>query len=143
MRTLLFLLLVTSGCSSSYKTEQAKLVMPDGKESPVLSLEIADDHAKRQLGLMYRRGLEAHSGMLFIFPEDSPRSFWMKNTFIELDMAFLDSNYRVVSIIRRAKPLTEKAQESGVSARYVLEVNGGSLEKWGIEKGATLVFSGR
>jgi uncharacterized membrane protein (UPF0127 family) len=142
MRTILFLLLATS-CSSGYTVEQAKLIAPDGKESPVLTLEIADNHAKRQLGLMYRRGLEENSGMLFIFPEEVPRSFWMKNTFIELDMAFLDSNYRIVSIIRRAKPLTEKAQESGVPARYVLEVSGGSLEKWGIDKGATLKISGR
>ena len=135
---LLLIFLLFSACQSKVKTDEAVLVSPEGKRSPVLSLEIADDHPERQLGLMYRKELPSNKGMLFIFPEEEPRSFWMKNTFIELDIAFLNSNYEIVSIVERAPPLTEKHRESSVPARYVLEVLGGNLRQWGIGVGSKL-----
>ena len=97
--------------------------------------ETMDSESGRQLGLMYRKELPDNQGMLFVFPTEEPRSFWMKNTFLELDMLFFDSKKKLVSIVKRATPLTETRRDSNLPAQYVLEVLGGSAEKWGVEPG--------
>jgi len=129
---LVLLALLTIGCQTGPTLKTGKLVGKSGSSSPVLNLEVAADDRTRQLGLMYRKELAPDAGMLFIFPDDQIRSFWMKNTFIELDIIFLTENLRSVSYIERAKPLSERRLESSGPARYVLEVPGGSLERWGI-----------
>ena len=107
--------------------------------SPDISIEIAATEGERALGLMYRKSLPEKSGMLFIFPDEAPRSFWMKNTYVPLDMIFLNAKMEVVSQVENATPLTESPRESHVPAKYVLEVAAGRSAAWGVGPTAKLV----
>lgn len=89
-----------------------------------LFVEIADDDNERSLGLMFRDSLAADAGMLFVFEKPQRLNFWMKNTSLELDIAFADSQF----IIREIKPLEPNSVEnifSGFDAQFALEVNRG------------------
>lgn len=88
-----------------------------------------------RLGLMFRRKLDPGRGMLFEFPDVRPRSMWMKNTFIPLDMVFIGSENQVVGIVPDAPALSEEPQGVNEAAKYVLEVPGGFCARAGIKKG--------
>jgi len=137
---LLILPPLSTGCDRAAAVENAVLITPSGSRSPELELEIADSAGERQLGLMYRREMPRNHGMLFIFDEEAPRGFWMKNTYIPLDMLFIDSNGRVVSIVEQAVPLTETMRNSTAPAKYVLEIVGGAAKEWGITAGTRIAF---
>ena len=128
-------LLALFSCESSKPLSSLKILSADGSKTIELKIETMDSESGRQLGLMYRKELPDNQGMLFVFPTEEPRSFWMKNTFLELDMLFFDSKKKLVSIVKRATPLTETRRDSNLPAQYVLEVLGGSAEKWGVEPG--------
>lgn len=106
-----------------------------------LDIEIADDEYQTQTGLMYRDHMDKKQGMLFIFPDERPRSFYMKNTHIPLDIIYINSNKKVVSIQKNAKPFDETSLPSEGAAKYVLEINSGLADTWNIETGDTLDFS--
>jgi uncharacterized protein len=103
-----------------------------------IEVEIASTEQQRQTGLMFRETLGKNKGMLFIFPDDSVRTFWMKNTLIPLDMIFIDSSFTVVKI-SHAVPCTADScviYSSGMPARYVLEVNANMTDDKGIGVGS-------
>ncbi len=100
-----------------------------------IEVEFAKNDEERALGLMYRSSMDEHQGMWFIFPEEAPRSFYMRNTEIPLDIIYLDKDKKVVSIAKNAHPYDETSLPSEKPAMYVLEINGGLSDKWGIEKG--------
>ena len=105
------------------------------------TIEIAADDASRAHGLMDRTSMDADHGMLFVFEDDAPRAFWMKNTKIPLDMLFFDADRRLVSVQRRVPPCQADpcpGYSSGAPARYVLELNGGQAEKLGLTSGDTI-----
>ena len=112
-----------------------------GKEA-AFEVEVADTPSKREMGLMYRRELAADHGMLFIFPDESVLTFWMKNTPIPLDMIFIGSDLKIVGIVREAVPFTLSARSVGLPSRYVLEINGGAAQKRGIEVGDKIRLEG-
>ena len=98
-------------------------------------VEVADDDEERQLGLMNRGSLEEDKGMLFVFEEKGVHSFWMKDTLIPLDMIWINENGEIVFIKENATPLSEEIISAKGEGVYVLEVNGGSVERKGIEVG--------
>lgn len=100
-----------------------------------LDIELARTEYEIQTGLMYRPSMEDHQGMLFIFKEEAPRSFYMKNTLIPLDIIYLDRDLTVVSIRPNAEPLNESGIPSGKPAQYVLEIKGGLGDRWDIREG--------
>ena len=100
-----------------------------------IEVEFAKNDEERALGLMYRSSMDEHQGMWFIFPEEAPRSFYMRNTEIPLDIIYLNKDKKVVSIAKNARPYDETSLPSERPAMYVLEINGGLSDKWGIEKG--------
>ena len=104
-----------------------------------LDIEIADDDYQRQTGLMYRHSMQENQAMLFIFPDERPRSFYMKNTEFSLDIIYLDKNKRVISIQKNAKPYDATSLPSQAPAQYVLEVNAGLTTNWNLTKGDVLV----
>ena len=138
---LIFLVIccAAAGCSPSRPGPTLHFVRADGQSTPAIRAELARTQGERTLGLMYRKELAANEGMLFVFPEEAERSFWMKNTYLELDMVFLNHDLEVVSCIERAVPLSETPRPSGKSAQYVLELRGGSVSRWGIKAGDKLV----
>jgi uncharacterized membrane protein (UPF0127 family) len=81
---------------------------------------------------MFSPPLAARTGMLFIFAKDAPRSFWMKNTPISLDMLFFASDGRLVSIIANTEPFSLTARKSQKAAQYVLEIGGGEAARLGL-----------
>ena len=102
------------------------------------SIEIADNDATREHGLMDRTEMAADHGMLFVFQDDTPRAFWMKNTKIPLDMLFFDADRHLVSVQHDVPPCVADpcpAYSSGAPARYVLELNAGQAKKLGLTSG--------
>jgi uncharacterized membrane protein (UPF0127 family) len=112
----------------------------------VFAVEMAvtpEQHAK---GLMFRRELPEGRGMLFDFRKEQPTSFWMKNTYISLDMIFIRADGRILRVAENTAPLSEALVSSGGPVRAVLEVIGGTARKLGIAAGdrvAHPIFSGR
>jgi uncharacterized protein len=112
----------------------------------IFTVGVADTEAARERGLMYRRELPEGRGMLFDFFRDQPVGFWMKNTYIPLDMIFIRGDGRIVSIAENTEPLSERVVPSGAPVRAVLEVKGGTARRLGIEPGdqvANPIFSKR
>ena len=134
-------LLVFVQCTPAEDRVELLFKNPDGSSVPPISAEISASEAKRNLGLMYRKSMDPNEGMLFIFSDEAPRSFWMKNTYLELDIIFINAAYEVVSIVERATPLTETPRLSNAPAKYVVELLGGSAAKFGIIKGSKIDFS--
>jgi len=105
-----------------------------------LEIEIVQDAESRQLGLMYRDELAENLGMLFVFESTQVLSFWMRNTFIPLDIAFIDAAGVIVDI-QRMEPLDESKQYiSAMPALYALEVNAGWFENNGLKRGSKVQF---
>ena len=84
--------------------------------------------------------MDENQGMLFIFDDSSPRYFWMKNTYISLDIIYIDENFRIVSIQKTALPRSEESLPSEKPAKYVVEVNAGFTDKYKINKGDKISF---
>jgi uncharacterized membrane protein (UPF0127 family) len=97
--------------------------------------EVAQSQAERSQGLMYRESLPENGGMLFIFPEAAVRSFWMQNTYIPLDIAFMDQQFRILNI-EQMEPMTMDSHASRGPAAYALETNQGWFAARGIGPGA-------
>ena len=106
-----------------------------------LEIEIADDSYQTETGLMYRKSMATNRGMLFIFPDTDDRSFYMKNTEFGLDIIYIDDMHKIVSIQKNAEPENETSLPSEAPAKYVLEVNAGLSDHWGLEKGDLMTFS--
>jgi hypothetical protein len=99
------------------------------------TVELADNDAAREKGLMFRKELPEGSGMLFDFHADAPVSFWMENTYIPLDMIFIRADGSILRIAENTEPLSTKIIPSGGPVRAVLEVIGGTARKMGIAPG--------
>jgi uncharacterized protein len=98
-------------------------------------VEIADNDATRERGLMDRRYMAADHGMLFEFDREAPEAFWMKDTYIPLDMIFVSRAGVVTNIAANAEPLSERAIPSGPPCMAVLELNGGAAARIGLKLG--------
>lgn len=96
--------------------------------------EVAATADERAEGLMYREEVPDGTGMLFVFPDSRPRSFWMANTYVPLDIAYMDPSFRVVDIIAM-EPLVTESYPSDAPAMYGLEVRQGWFEEQGIRVG--------
>ena len=103
-------------------------------------VELAITPRQHAYGLMHVEVMDADAGMLFIFDGMAVRSFWMKNTMIPLDMLFFDEEGRLVSAVEKAVPGSLVSRRSSGPAKYVLELNGGSMRANGIGPGARLRF---
>lgn len=97
-------------------------------------LEVAKDDDQRAIGLMHRDSMPQGHGMLFVFPDEQPRSFWMRNTHIPLDILYLDRAGQVVSI-RELKPLDLTDVPSGRPAQFAIELNRGAAAAAGVKVG--------
>ncbi|WP_292065879.1 DUF192 domain-containing protein [Brevundimonas sp. UBA7664] len=98
-------------------------------------VEIADDDAERQRGMMEREPLADDRGMLFQFPDVAERGFWMRNTPNSLDIIYIDPNGRIVSIAKNATPLSDAIIPSNGPASGVLELRAGRADEIGARPG--------
>lgn len=97
--------------------------------------EVAATADERAQGLMYREEVPDGTGMLFVFQDSQPRSFWMANTYVPLDIAYMDPSYRVVDIVAM-EPLVTESYPSDAPAMFALEVRQGWFAAQGIGVGA-------
>lgn len=137
MRLLLSILAIVS-CSAC--AAESPSVEIGGKQ---FSVEIARTREEQALGLMYRDDLPADHGMLFIFPAEAPRSFWMKNTRIPLDILYFDTQLTLVSAALDTPPCRVSRCPSYPSiapSMYVLELNAGTTSELGVKLGDRLAI---
>jgi len=105
-----------------------------------IDIEVADDDAEREQGLMYRDTMAENAGMLFLMGTEEPQAFWMKNTILPLDIMFADTDRQIVSIHKNCTPYSLDQIPSGKPALYVVEVNAGYTGKHGIRVGDMISF---
>jgi uncharacterized membrane protein (UPF0127 family) len=130
---LLVLALAASASALADGLEPLQIVTSSGAHD--FKVEIAADESSQARGLMNRRFMPADHGMLFEFRQSASVSFWMKNTFIPLDMIFISPAGIVTNIVAKAEPLSERVIPSGPPCAAVLEVNGGVAESIGLKIG--------
>jgi uncharacterized protein len=124
--------------------QKLEIVTANGKHN--FSVEVATTPEEQAKGLMFRRELPDGQGMIFDFTTDQEVAFWMENTFISLDLIFINADGRIRRIAEKAEPMSKTTIRSGGPVRAVLEVIGGTAGKLGIKEGDRVVhpiFSGR
>ena len=120
--------------------DTASLTVLGGKGGARFDLEVADEAWEEMRGLMFRREMAKGWGMVFVFANEAPRSFWMKNTLMALDMIFVRADGVVDSVVAAAEPLTLTPRRSTGPATYVVELASGVAALSGIEPGVRLAF---
>ncbi len=123
-----------------FKKEGELYLLKAGERIKELEIEIAENQYEQETGLMYRRSMKDTQGMLFIYPEEALRSFYMKNTYIPLDIIFYGKDSSVVSFQENTQPLDESSLTSGKPAKFILELNAGKVKEWNIEIGDKMDF---
>ncbi|GAB3177362.1 DUF192 domain-containing protein [Telluribacter humicola] len=130
-----------TGSSTPVFTKEGEVVfMSGGAAIKKIDVEIADNEADRAKGLMYRSYMPDSVGMLFIFEQSEPQSFWMKNTILPLDILYVNENKEIVYIHKNTTPYSEQGLPSYDNAQYVVEVNGGFTDRYGIKVGDSITF---
>jgi len=125
--------------------EMQKLDIMTASGARSFSVEVATTREEQNKGLMFRRELPDGQGMLFDFTTDQEVGFWMENTYISLDLIFINGDGRIRRIAENAEPLSRTTIPSDGPVRAVLEVIGGTSRKLGIKPGDRVVhpiFSG-
>ncbi len=142
---LIFILTAVGGCFSvnSKRCPQSNpkpkvIFFPGTERELTVFVELACTDYERARGLMYRKKLPKNRGMLFVFPYLSRHSFWMKNTYIPLDMIHIDADHKIVGIIENARPLSTTPLTVDKPSLYVLEVNAFFARDHGIKVGDTV-----
>ncbi|WP_181705432.1 DUF192 domain-containing protein [Chthonobacter rhizosphaerae] len=120
-------------------------VMAEAETSPLVvetaggrhsySVELARTTVERARGLMYRKSLPEDRGMLFDMERAGPTSFWMRNTFVSLDIIFIGADGRVLNVARATTPLSDDSVTSEGDARFVLELVAGQADSIGLKPG--------
>jgi len=127
----------------SYIQNKATISIESDNSTILMEVEIADELQEQIKGLMFRQNLDWNNGMLFVYESENRRSFWMKNTFIPLDMIFINNEFRIVDIKENTKPCLEMpcpTYPSKEPAKYVLEVNAGFAQKNNIKIGDLVIW---
>jgi len=129
----------TEGQASGLRTVQAK-VFRDTKELASFTLEVAETPQQQAKGLMFRTEMSEKNGMIFVYPREQHNSFWMKNTYISLDMLFLDSKRKIVGILHNVPVLNEEPRSVNAKSKYVVELVAGVSQKKGLKEGDSFTF---
>lgn len=137
----LWIVAATCLASSCGNPGSGPTVTLQGASGPVIvDVELAVTQAVQARGLMFRSDLAQNAGMLFVFPDNSPRSFWMKNTPLSLDILYIGEDRTIGHIAADTTPYSEKSIPSQGPARYVLEVHAGFTKRHGIKPGSKITL---
>jgi uncharacterized membrane protein (UPF0127 family) len=136
-------LFVVAGClptstPDNNTMDELLIRLADGKEIPYM-VEIADTDETRRLGLMYREFMPVNHGMLLDFDSSRDASIWMKNTYIPLDLIYIDKNGKIVYLHKDAIPHDTTSISSGGKVKSVLELNANQIEKQGLKVGDLVI----
>ena len=130
----------SSPAAATRAREPRVVLAPPGQAPLEVKVEVARTDAETQRGLMYREKLEPGHGMLFLFKQPRQMVFWMRNTYIPLDMVFITSARRVLGVVESAQPLTDDPRSVPGISQYVLEVPGGWAGDHRIAPGTPVEF---
>lgn len=132
--------IVTLGLRTQAQGVGLSFVGPDGKaRGAKITSELVASPKTREVGLMYRKELPTDTGMLFIYPKESVQSFWMRNTYVSLDMIFIDKDRTVVGVIENIPTLNDAPRKVDKASLYTLEVPAGTVATHQIAVGDKLV----
>jgi len=152
----IILTLILTGCSGSDRSDRsenqqqaeqerqleyvAEITFVNSEDEEVSSIRaaVADDNESRSQGLMNVTALPEDAGMLFIFDENQPRSFWMASTPLSLDIIFVNEEFEIVRIHRNTTPFSQENIPSDAPAKYVVEVNSGYTIRHDINEGGRI-----
>lgn len=116
------------------------LLTTAAKGCTLIDVYVAETPDQRARGLMHVRAMDSHEGMVFVYPREDVIHMWMKNTWLPLDMLFADGSGRILHLHRDARPHDETVISSRLAVSYVVELNAGSIERFGIRTGDTIGF---
>ncbi|TQI69901.1 hypothetical protein JM79_0794 [Gramella sp. Hel_I_59] len=119
------------------KEAEVYLMHSNGDTLRRIDVELAESDYEKQTGLMYRESLEREQGMLFVYESARVRNFYMKNTYIPLDILYYGTDSTLVSIQKNATPRDETNLPSDGPAQFVLEINAGLADEWGVTSRST------
>ena len=152
--TIFSMLCLTAGCiddhgntqniasdSVTYETAPLTIITNSGQHYR-FTVEVAQTPKQLEYGLMFRESIDDDKGMIFLFPDEAQRGFWMKNTLVFLDMLFVDAQGKIVKIHPMARPHDETAIMSDYPAKAVIEIRGGLAKELGISAGDRVEFKG-
>ena len=132
------LIAATAGCATAAGEAWVEL------KGARFTVEVANDDAERERGLMFRDEMAADRGMIFVHEDEEPQAYWMKNTKIPLDIFYFDAQRKLVSVQERVPPcsLGDRCPPfpSDGPAKYVLELNAGAAEKLKVSPGDELLI---
>ncbi|KAA6396987.1 MAG: hypothetical protein EZS28_007486 [Streblomastix strix] len=127
----LLTIVVLTLCTRGLNNETLQIKTKNGTFS--FDVEIAVETDEKAFGLMYRKSLPKTSGMLFVWKKPENLSFWMRNTYIPLDIIFISANGEINTIHESCMPLSEITRPSKSLSQFALELNGGTCYKLGIQ----------
>ena len=133
LATAMLISLPLAACS-----DETRLVVQSENGEHAFTVEVVDTPETRAQGLMYRQELADDAGMLFDFREERPVSFWMRNTYIPLDMLFIEADGTILNIHVNARPHDTTSIPSDGPVQFVLEIPGGRSDELGIAAGDTV-----
>ncbi len=122
------------------KEGEAYVIKQNGDTISQLDVEFAESDYEHQTGLMYRESMDQDQGMIFIYTSERQRNFYMKNTYIPLDILYFDADTLFVSAQENAVPRDETSLPSDGPAQYILEVNAGLNNDWNLAEGDRISF---
>lgn len=132
----------TSDYEPKFKDEgDLYFIGAEGDTLKRLDIELAETDEEINYGMMFRKSMDENTGMLFLRNEERQQSFWMKNTYVSLDIIYINKLNEIVSIQRNAVPLSEQSLPSEGFADKILEVKGGYTEKYNLNKGTKILWN--
>ena len=126
---LLFLLFISAVCISQTRFKSGSLTINTKFEDLSYRIEVADTRRLKGIGLMYRSSLPAGRGMLLLNEKPQVLNVWMKNTFIPLDIIYIDADGYIVKIVENAQPESTAVMPSEGKVKAVLELNAGQVRQ--------------
>lgn len=124
--------------AKGFDTSPLAIETADGRRHDFV-VEVARTPSQRAQGLMYRKSVAENAGMLFDYGRSQEVAMWMKNTFVPLDMLFIDKSGRIVNLAERAVPHSVQAISSAGEVRGVLELRGGTVSRLGVRRGDRVI----
>ena len=134
------LLLVTTAVSAQAQFKSGALTISTRFDELNYRIEVADTPGLKSLGLMYRTSMPLHQGMLLLNEKPQALNIWMKNTFIPLDIIYIDKNGYIVKIVEDAQPESLAVMPSDGKVQAVLELNAGQVRQKGIAVGDSVSY---